>query len=192
MNRSDFLAAEKAESAGRGRHWKSWRRAESDLRVSPGGSRVLAREITKGRGYNKGRAGKRKERKTRFIAETQPAGKYNSTWRGGITIRYTRNASRVTLDRKLTRVLSNFRATKAGGNEVARWIKDNGGISLSRLCAQEKSDRGKRGGRGLLMSEENDEGIGKWNFRDKWFCINFEFPRVFLSLISFDFYCDFS
>lgn len=33
------------------------------------------------------------------------------------------------------------------------------------------------------MSEENDEGIGKWNFRDKWFCINFEFPRVFLSFV---------
>lgn len=32
------------------------------------------------------------------------------------------------------------------------------------------------------MSEENDEGIGKWNFRDKWFCINFEFPRVFPQL----------
>lgn len=65
MNRSDFLAAEKAESAGRGRHWKSWRRAESDLRVSPGGSRVLAREITKGRGYNKGRGqakGKKEKR----------------------------------------------------------------------------------------------------------------------------------
>ena len=72
MNRSDFLAAEKAESAGRGRHWKSGRRAESDLRVSPGGSRVLAREITKGRGYNKGRAGKRKERKTSLSRKHSP------------------------------------------------------------------------------------------------------------------------
>lgn len=83
MNRSDFLATvtEKAESAERGRHWKSGRGAKSDLRVSPGDSavstrsRVLAREITKGRGYNKGRGGREaKGRKNEFITETQPAG----------------------------------------------------------------------------------------------------------------------
>lgn len=130
-------------------------RAKSDLRVSPGDSAIPTRSRNhEGHGYSKGwrakgKAGKRKEKRV-YRGNTARGNRENIIrLDAGITIRYyIPNASRVTLDRKLTRVLSNFRAT-AGGNEVAwsyGWIKDNGGISLSRLCNGKVTDEKGEGG----------------------------------------------